>query len=188
MTPSNSPRKPRADALRNREHILEVARKAFSEDGNVTLDDIVRRSGLGVGTLYRHFPTRDALVESLYLSELEKLVTAAKELGETVPPVEALRQWMMLFVDLIATKQTLRDALSEMVGGTDHLYSASSEMLRSTMTSLAERAVAANQIRLTLEPLDLLRAVSGVASASPGPNWEESARRLVDVLIAGMRV
>lgn len=185
--PEATPRKPRADALRNREHILAVAREMFAENTSATLDDIVRRSGLGVGTLYRHFPTRDALVEALYLSELEKLVTAAHELEKTVAPVEALRQWMMLFVDLIATKQTLRDALSEMVGGTDQLYATSGEMLRTTMTSLVDRAVATGEIQVAFEPLDLLRAVGGVASASPGPNWEESARRLVDVLIAGMR-
>ena len=119
-------RKPRADALRNREHILAVARAAFAEGGaSVTLDDIVRRSGLGVGTLYRHFPTRDALVEALYLSELEKLVEAEKELSKTLLPVEALRAWMLLFVDLMATKLILREALSALVGGPDELYATS---------------------------------------------------------------
>jgi len=182
-------RKPRADALRNREHILAVAREAFAEDGaSVTLDDIVRRSGLGVGTLYRHFPTRDALVEALYLSELEKLTVAEKELGETLPPVDALRAWMLLFIDLMATKMTLREALGAMVGGTDELYATSSEIMRRAITSLVERAVAAKEIQVDFDPLDLLRAISGVANASPGPNWEESVRRMVDVLIAGIRV
>lgn len=182
-------RKPRADALRNREHILAVAREAFAEGGaGVTLDDVVRRSGLGVGTLYRHFPTRDSLVEALYLSELEKLVAAEPDLAATLPPVEALRAWMLLFIDLIATKMTLREALSAMVGGTDELYATSSEMMRRTMASLVDRAVASNEIRLDFEPLDLLRAVGGVATSSPGPNWEANARRMVDVLIAGLRV
>ncbi|RYG37043.1 TetR/AcrR family transcriptional regulator, partial [bacterium] len=86
------PRKPRADALRNRERILDVAREAFAEGGgSVTLEDIVRLSGLGTGTLYRHFPTRDALVEALYLSEMEKLAAAEREFAATLPPVEALR-------------------------------------------------------------------------------------------------
>lgn len=182
-------RKPRADALRNREHILAVARELFAEEGpNVTLDDVVRRSGLGVGTLYRHFPTRDALVEALYLSELEKLVVAEQELAKTHSPVEALRAWMILFLDLIATKISIKEALSAMVGGTEELYAKSGEMLRSTMTSLTDRAVAAGEIRLEFEPLDLLRAISGVAMASPDSNWHENARRMVDVLIAGMRI
>ncbi len=182
------PRKPRADALRNRERILAVAREAFAEGANVTLDDVVRRSGLGVGTLYRHFPTRDALVEALYLSEMERLAVAERELAASLPPVEALRQWMLLFVDLLAAKDAMREALNAMVGGTAELYATSGELVKTAISALAERAVASGEIRLDFEPLDLLRALAGVANASAGPNWEEGARRLVDVLIAGVRV
>ncbi len=191
MSDANSPptpRRPRADALRNREHILAVAREAFTRQGSsVTLDDIVRLSGLGVGTLYRHFPTRDALVEALYLSELEKLAAAERELSENQPPVEALRQWMLLFVDLMETKQALREALNAMVGGTTELYANSGEMIKRSIENLTARAVVSGDIRLDMEPLDLLRAVAGVATASAGPNWAENARRLVDVLLLGMR-
>lgn len=183
---SSTARKPRADALRNRERILSVAREAFAEGGaNVTLDDIVRLSGLGVGTLYRHFPTRDALVEALYLAELDKLTTAERELSESLPPVEALRQWLFLFIDLMSTKLALKEALNAMVCGTEQLYAASGEILKTAIGRLTDRAVAAGEIQLEIEPLDLLRAVSGVSNANP--NWEPSARKMVDVLIAGMR-
>jgi AcrR family transcriptional regulator len=182
-------RKPRADALRNREHILSVAREAFASQGDqVTLDDIVRLSGLGVGTLYRHFPTRDALLEALYWSELEKLAAAEKELSASLPPLEALRQWLLLFVDMIAAKLALKEALNGMVGGTAELYAASSDLLQKTATALLERAGATGEIRMDMDPLDLLRALGGVATTSPGPNWQDNARKMVDVLIAGMRV
>jgi len=190
--PSSVPparRKLRADAVRNRERILAVARDAFAEGGaNVTLDDIVRLSGLGVGTLYRHFPTRDALVEALYLSEIEKLAAAERELAESAPPVEALRAWLLLFVDMMETKLVLRDALNAIVGGTAQLYAASGEMLRQAIDNLTARAIASGDIQLDVEPLDLLRALSGVATAGTGPNWAQSARRFVDVLLAGIRV
>lgn len=181
-------RKPRADALRNREHILSIAREAFGRDGAaVTLDQIVRLSGLGVGTFYRHFPTRDALVEALYLSELEKLSVAVEELSASSTPVEALRQWLLLFVDLMATKMALKEALNAMVGGTAELYACSSEMLRRCITTLTDRAVAAGEIRLDMDPLDLLRALSGVSGAAADAEWAPGARRMVDILVAGLR-
>ena len=165
-----------------------MAREAFAEGGaKVTLDDIVRLSGLGVGTLYRHFPTRDALLEALYWSELEKLSVAEKELSESLPPVEALRQWLHIFVEMVATKIALKEALNAMVCGTDELYAASGDLMQKAITALTDRAVASGEIVLHVEPLDLLRALTGIANASPGPNWHENARKMVDVLIAGMR-
>src|SRR6516165_7814769 len=96
-------RKPRADAQRNRERILEIAKGAFSRSGaDISLDEIARQSGVGPGTLYRHFPTRDALLEAVYRTEVERLAAAEKELIQTMPPIEALRAWMLLFVDYIA--------------------------------------------------------------------------------------
>lgn len=186
---NSSLRKPRADALRNREHILEVARAAFSEQGSkVTLDDIVKRSGLGVGTLYRHFPTRDALVEALYRSEVEKLAAAQGRLSETVPPVEALREWMLLFIDLLATKQLLREAFDTMMAYSPEVSAASTELIRTAMTALVERAEANGEVRVDFDPLDLLRAVAGVAQTGEGAIGEDGSRRFVDILIAGIRV
>src|ERR1700742_15633 len=110
-------RKPRTDAQRNRERILEVAKAAFARSGaNTSLDDVARQACVGAGTLYRHFPTRDALLEAVYRTEVEKLALAEKQLTATLPPIEALRAWMLLFVDYIAAKQIIAPALNTMVG------------------------------------------------------------------------
>src|SRR5712672_4218147 len=113
-----SARKPRTDAQRNRERILEVAKGAFTRFGaNASLDDIAKEAGVGAGTLYRHFPMRDALIEAVYRTEVEKLAAAEKKFSESMPPIEALRAWMLLFVDYIATKKIIGPALNSLVGG-----------------------------------------------------------------------
>src|SRR5215831_20812970 len=118
VRPKPLPRKPRTDALRNRERILEVAKEAFTRSGeSASLDDIGKEAGVGAGTLYRHFPTRDALIEAVYRTEVEKLAAAERKLAETMPPIEALRAWMLMFVDHIATKQIIAPALKSLVGG-----------------------------------------------------------------------
>src|SRR6202161_2031095 len=118
-----APRKPRTDAQRHRERILEIAKAAFPRSGTeASLDDIARDAGVGPGTLYRHFPTRDALIEAVYRTEVEKLASAEKKFSENLPPVEALRAWMLLFVDHIATKQIIAPALNSLIGGPSRLY------------------------------------------------------------------
>ena len=116
-------RKPRTDAQLNRERLLEVAKEAFTRSGpNASLDDIAREAGVGAGTLYRHFPTRDALIEAVYRTEVEKLAAAEQKFSDAMPPVEALRAWMLLFVDYIAAKQIIAPALNSLVGGPSKLY------------------------------------------------------------------
>src|ERR1700723_4097591 len=113
---SHPPRKPRADAERNRERILEVAKEAFARDGaKASLDDIAKQAGVGPGTLYRHFPSRKDLLKAVYQAAAEKLATAAMEFAETLPPIDAVRAWMMLFVDYIADKQIIAPALNALV-------------------------------------------------------------------------
>ena len=110
-------RKPRADAQRNRERILEIAKQAFTRSGaDASLDDIATQAGVGAGTLYRHFPTREALLAAVYRTEVEKLAAAEKRLAVELAPLEALRAWMLLFVDYIATKKIIAPALNAMVG------------------------------------------------------------------------
>src|SRR4029077_568497 len=121
-----SVRKPRTDAQRNRKRVLEVAKEAFTQSGaNASLDDIAKEAGVGAGTLYRHFPTRDALIEAVYRTEVEKLAAAEKKFSANLPPIEALRAWMLLFVDHIATKQIIGPALHSLVGGPSKLYEGS---------------------------------------------------------------
>jgi AcrR family transcriptional regulator len=181
-------RKPRTDAQRNRERILEVAKGAFTSSGaNASLDDIAKEAGVGPGTLYRHFPTRDALIEAVYRTEVEKMAAAAKKFSESLPPLEALRAWMLLFVDYIATKQIIGSALNSVVGGPSKLYEASRNQIQGAIDSLVGRAIRSGEIRSDLEPFDLLRALVGVSHVASGPDWRQSARRLVDILITGSR-
>jgi AcrR family transcriptional regulator len=182
-------RKPRADAERNRVRLLETAKAAFAEKGSAaSLDEIARIAGVGAGTLYRHFPTRDALVAAVYRNETEQLVAAAGRLVETHPPVTALREWLLLFVDYIATKHGMSEVLNSIVGGTSDLYSAATAQMTQAIAQLVDRAVASGDIRLDLDPLDLLRALAGVANIGLGPDGERAAKQMVDILIAGVRL
>lgn len=181
-------RRPRTDAQRNRERILEVAKEAFSRSGaDASLDDIAKDAGVGPGTLYRHFPTRHALIEAVYRTEVEKLARAEQKFAENLPPIEALRAWMLLFVDYIATKHLIAPALNAYVGGSSKLYEGSRAQIQGAINALVKRAIESGEIRKDLEPFDLLRALIGVSNVASGPDWRQSARRLVDILILGSR-
>jgi AcrR family transcriptional regulator len=185
---SQSARRPRADAQRNRERILEVAKEAFTRFGaDASLDDIAREAGLGPGTLYRHFPTRDSLLEAVYRTEVEKLAGAERKLAETMPPLEALRAWMLLFVDYIATKKIIAAALNTLLGRPSKVFEASHAQVQEAIGALVRRAVKSGDIRKDLEATDLLRALIGVANVASTPDWQQSARRLVDILVTGSR-
>jgi AcrR family transcriptional regulator len=181
-------RKTRTDAARNRERILGVAKEAFARSGaNTSLDDVARQAGVGAGTLYRHFPTRDALLEAVYHTEVTKLAAAERELSAKLPPVEALRAWMMLFVDYIAEKHIIASALNTFVGGPSKLYESSRAQVTGAIEALVKRAIKSGDIRKDLDAFDLLRALIGVSNVASAPDWQQSAKRLVDILILGSR-
>lgn len=181
-------RKPRADAARNRQRILEVAKQAFTRSGiSTSLDDIAKQAGVGPGTLYRHFPTRDALLVAVYRTEVEKLAAAERKFAQSMPPVEALRAWMLLFIDHIATKQIIAPALNTVAGGSSKVIEAGYGPIHEAVRALVKRAIKSGDIRKDLDPIDLLRALLGVAYASASPDWQQSGRRLVDILIMGSR-
>ena len=181
-------RKPRTDALQNRERILEVAKEAFTRSGaNASLDDIANQADVGPGTLYRHFPTRDALLEAVYRTEVEKLAAAERKFAEDMPALEALRAWMLLFVDYIATKKIIAPALNTNTGGHSKVIEASHAPIQEAVHALVKRAIKSGDVRKDLDPVDLLRALIGVAYTSASPDWQQSARRLVDILITGSR-
>ena len=187
-TKHSQPPKLRTDARRNRERILEVAKDAFTRFGAATsLDDIAKQAGVGPGTLYRHFPTRDELLEAVYRTEVEKLAAAARKFPRDLPPIEALRAWMLLFVDYIATKKIIAPALNTLVGGPSRVFEASHAQIWEAIGSLVNRAIKSGEIRPDLDPIDLLRALIGVANVASSPDWQQSARRLVDILITGSR-
>jgi AcrR family transcriptional regulator len=181
-------RKPRADAKRNRDRVLEVAKQAFTRSGaDASLDDIAKQAGVGAGTLYRHFPSREALIEAVYRTEVEKLAAAERNFAETMPPIEALRAWMLLFVDYIATKKIIAPALNTLVGGHAKVFEASYSQIWEAIRALVKRAIKSGDIRKDLDPIDLLRALIGVSNVASSPDWQQSARRLVDILITGSR-
>ncbi len=181
-------RKPRADALRNRERLVDVAKAAFAEAGpDVSLDEIARRAGVGIGTLYRHFPTRDAVVEAVYRREVRQLAEAAARLLASTPAGEALHQWMRLFVDYIATKKVMASALGAIVGGLSELYAASGAQITEAMSLLVRRAAESGDIRADVDPDDLLRALVGFTYGNGSPGWQASALRLIDILMDGLR-
>jgi AcrR family transcriptional regulator len=182
-------RKPRADAQQNRERILVAAKKAFTLMGaTASLDDIAKQAGVGPGTLYRHFPSREDLLREVYRSGAEKLGQAAQVFAETSTPVEALRSWMLLFVDFIAEKQLIAPALNALLEDPKELYEASSVPVWAAVRSLVKGAVESGDLREDLDAIDLLRALIGVANIASSPDWQQSARRLVDILILGSRV
>jgi AcrR family transcriptional regulator len=186
--PKPTPRRPRADAERNRDRILQVAKEAFTRSGaGASLDDIAKQAGVGAGTLYRHFPSREALMEAVYRSEVEKLAAAERNFAETMPPLHALRAWMMLFVDYIATKKIIAPALNTLVGGHSKVVEASYTLVWDAIRALVKRAIKNGDIRKDLDPIDLLRALIGVSNVASSPDWQQSARRLVDILIIGSR-
>ena len=181
-------RKPRADAQRNRERILEVAKQAFAQHGaSASLDEIARQVGVGPGTLYRHFPTREELLREVYRAELEKLAAAEQKFAQTMAPTDALRAWLLLFVDSIAAKQLIAPALNTLLGDPKKVFEASYAKMHEAIRALVKRGVASGEIRSDLDPVDLLRALVGVSHVASAPDWQPSARRLVDILIVGSR-
>src|SRR6202040_3112924 len=157
MPRKRSERKTRTDAQRNRQRILEVAKVAFARSGaNTSLDDIAKQAGVGPGTLYRHFPTRDALIEAVYHTEVGKLAAAQRKLSASLPPIEALRAWMMLFVDYIAAKHIIAPALNSVVGGPSRLYDSSRVQVSEAIDTLVKTTIKSGDIRQDLEPFDLL--------------------------------
>jgi AcrR family transcriptional regulator len=181
-------RKPRADAQRNRERILEIAKEAFAKSGaDASLDDIAKQAGVGPGTLYRHFPNRDELLLEVYRSGLENLAAAGRKFTQTMPPIEALRAWLLLFVDAIEAKHLIAPAVNSLVGDPKKAFASSYARIQEAIGALVAHAIKSGDLRKDLEPMDLLRALVGVSNVAMGPDWQPSARRLVDILIAGSR-
>jgi AcrR family transcriptional regulator len=187
-SPAQKTRKPRADAQRNRERIVEVAKQVFMRRGaEASMDEIAKCSKVGPGTLYRHFPTRDDLLAAVYISEVEKLAEAQKKFSAELSPVEALRAWMLVFIDYIAAKKIIAPALNAMTGGPSRVFQQTNRLMEEAAKALASRAVASRDLRPDVDPMDMLRAIYGVASAGSTEDWPEKARLFVKILIQGSR-
>jgi AcrR family transcriptional regulator len=185
--PGLKSRKPRTDALRNRERVLEAAKAVFSQGGpEASLEAVARHAGVGIGTLYRHFPTREALYEAVYRREVDQLVELAKQLGTQASPIEALRRWMRAGVEFMATKKGMAAALALAAHSSSELVTYSIDQLTKALGELLQRAVAARQLRAHVEPEDLLRALVGMCYAQDRPGWQAKVVRLVDIFIDGL--
>jgi AcrR family transcriptional regulator len=182
-------RKPRADALRNRERVLEAAKTVFSSGGaEASLEAVARRAGVGIGTLYRHFPTREALYEAVYRREVEQLGELAEHLKHEPEPIEALRRWLSCNVEFVATKKGMSAALALAAQASPELRSYSFARLTTAASALLARAVAAGEIRGDVSAQDLIRALVGMCYMHDQPGWQQTVERLLDVFVDGLRL
>lgn len=180
-------RRPRADAVRNRERVLEAAKAVFSAGGpEASLEAVARRAGVGIGTLYRHFPTREALFEAVYRREVEQLGELAEQLKSEAAPVDALRRWLRSNVEFVATKKGMSAALALAVHGSSELYAYTFDRLTKAVGALLDRAIAAGEIRPDIGPEDLLRTLVGMCYMHDQPGWQATVQRLVDVFVDGL--
>jgi AcrR family transcriptional regulator len=178
----------RADAQRNRDRLLEVAVRAFSSGGpDVTLESIARDAGVGIGTLYRHFPTREALIEAAYRNELARLCDSAAELLQAGPADVALRAWMDRFVDYLATKHGMADALRAVIASGGDPFAQSRESLLDAVCTLLKAGAADARLRSDVDPADVLASLSGVSLVAGAPGQRDQAGRLLDLLLDGLR-
>jgi len=181
-------RKPRADSVRNRQRVLEAAKLVFAAGGaSGSLEAVARQAGVGIGTLYRHFPTRESLFEAVYRREVEQLVDLAEGLAAELPPLEALQCWMHANVEFVATKKGMSAALAVAIHAASDLTAYSMDRLGRALTTLLRRAVAEGVIRDDIGPEDILRMIVGLCYTHDKPGWQVKVHRLVDVFADGMR-
>ena len=175
--------------MRNRERVLESAKAVFSAGGSeASLEAVARHAGVGIGTLYRHFPTREALYEAVYRREVEQLGDLAEELEDAPEPVEALRRWLRANVQFVATKKGMISALALVAHGSSELHAYSFDRLTKAIDTLLARAVAAGAIRADISAEDVLRALIGMCYMHDQPGWQATTLRLLDVFVDGLRL
>ena len=180
-------RKPRADAEQNRALLLETAKAAFAEKGAAApLEEIARTAGVGIGTLYRHFPTREALFEAVYRREVDQLFALAEKLSRSADPVDGLRKWLNANIRLVATKKGMVEALQLVAHGSLELKTYSFERLTTAIALLLDRGVAAGVFRSDVSPEELLRALVGIFYSQAAEKWQPGALRLVNVFVDGL--
>ena len=179
----------RADARRNREKLLSAATEAFAEEGDgVTLETVAARAGVGIGTLYRHFPSREALVIAAYQHEVDSLCAAAEELVGAQPAGAALRAWAERFADCIATKRSMGDALRTAVSSSDSpVFADTRERILGALRLLLDAGTADGTLRADVDPEDVMRVISASWYLPDGPQWRDTVGRMLDLVIDGLR-
>jgi AcrR family transcriptional regulator len=178
----------RADARRNRQRLLDAAVLAFSEQGShVSLEAIARSAGLGIGTLYRHFPTREALIEAAYRNEVARLCDSATELLEQFPPDQAMRAWMDLFFDYLVTKDGMAEALRAVVASGADPFAESLDRISTAISTLLNAGAEAGVLRSDVDPLDVGFSLGGVLLVTSDTGQRDRAGRMLDLLLDGLR-
>jgi len=189
MTPLNEKNSPeRVDARRNREKLIRVATRAFaSDDERVALETIAKGAGVGIGTLYRHFPTREALVEAVYHDQVERLHSGAQELLAAHPPARALRLWMDLFADWAATKRGMTDTLRAMIASGAIAFAETRAELVAVVRALLEAGASSGDIRGDVDADDVVASLAGILTVAGAPEQRDQAGRMLDLLMDGLR-
>ena len=186
--PAQSARKPRSARVRNHDRVLEAARAVFAAGGpDGRLEAVARQAGVGIGTLYRHFPTRQALFEAVYRREVDQLVELAQEPPAQESALDALRRWMHANVAFVATKQGMSAALAVAVHTSSDLSTSSLTRLRDAADVIVRRGINAGSIRSDIDADDILRTIFGLCYMHDQPGWQSNVHRLVDVFADGLR-
>ncbi|HUR02180.1 MAG TPA: helix-turn-helix domain-containing protein [Nonomuraea sp.] len=177
----------RADAQRNRDKILAAAVRVFTEEGlDAHFERIAKKAGVGTGTLYRNFPTREILIEAAYRNEVARLCDAVPELLATMPPGAALRAWTRRFIDYATAKLGMAEALRAVVASGTNPYARSRELIQAALSSLMDACMAAGEIRSDISASDMFAALAGIALTSAAPEQREQAERLLDLTLDGL--
>ena len=179
----------RADARRNMQALIAAARQAFAEKGgDASLDDIARRAGVGPGTLYRHFPTREALIEAVYRDGIDAIAESGNRLAATESPGDALADWLLEYTAYVAEKRGLAKSLVVTLDNRDEVFAYAHARVRGTAEALFERAKEASAIRPDVEITDVIHLANAIALGSEStPDGREQARRLLALALEGLR-
>ncbi|XXR75253.1 helix-turn-helix domain-containing protein [Sorangium sp. So ce394] len=181
-------RAPRADATRNRDQLLAVATRVFaSADTEPSMRAIAREAGVGIATLYRHFPTRESLVDAVYRSQVVRLTTGARALLDQLPPAVAMRRWMDLFGDWIATKNGMLDTLLAMIETGEIAHDQTRIELLAAITTILDAGRAVDDLRRDVTAEDIAASLIGIFTVAPKPQRGALASRLLDLLMDGLR-
>lgn len=181
-------RAPRADATRNRDQLLAVATRVFAAAGaEPSMRAIAREAGVGIATLYRHFPTRGSLVDAVYRDQVVRLTTGARELLGRLAPAAAMRRWMDLFGDWIATKNGMLDTLLAMIDAGEIAHADTRAELLAAITTILDAGRTAGDLRSDVTAEDIAASLIGIFTVAPRPGQEAKAARLLDLLMDGLR-
>jgi AcrR family transcriptional regulator len=181
-------RAPRADAARNRDMLLAAATRAFaSADEEPSMRAIARAAGVGIATLYRHFPTRESLVDAVYQDQVQRLTLGARELLRELPPAKAMRRWMDLFADWLATKHGMLDTLAVMIESGEIAHAQSRDALLDAITTILAAGRAAGDLRADVSAEDISASLIGILTVAGKSGERAQAERLMNLLMDGLR-